>query len=75
MGAMRDAVARARTGFDQSDLMSAARALRRVERRDRLIASMLAMLLIAGWALNFVEPRQLALHLNGLLHAVAAGQV
>jgi hypothetical protein len=25
--------------------------------------------------LNFVEPRQLALHLNGLLHAVAAGQV
>ena len=42
-------------------------AARRTERRDRLIASVLLVALLAGWALNFVSVKQLSLGLGGIL--------
>ncbi len=42
-------------------------AARRTERRDRLIACVLLLALLAGWALNFVSVRQLSLSLDGFL--------
>jgi hypothetical protein len=50
-------------------------AARRTERRDRLIASALLVVLLAGWALNFVPIRQLSLDIGGFLVHAAQRQV
>ena len=42
-------------------------AARRTERRDRLIASVLLLALLAGWALNFISVKQLSLGLGSFL--------
>ena len=68
---MRNAVAREGTGnsnFPYSRLRRKHDS-RRIQRRDRLIASAVLVLLIAGWAANFVDTKQLALRLNDLLVA------
>jgi hypothetical protein len=47
-------------------------ASRQPKRGDTLIASVLLVLLIAGWVMNFVSIRQLSLGLGSLIgHAVA----
>ena len=46
-------------------------AARRTERRDRLIASALALVLLAGYVLNFVSLKQLSQDLGGYIaHAL-----
>jgi len=48
---------------------SAAHAAHRAQRLDTLIACALALVLIAGWILNFVSVRQLTLRLDSLVAA------
>ena len=46
-------------------------AARRTERRDRLVASALALVLLAGYAVNNVNLRQLSQDLGGFIaHAL-----
>ena len=49
-------------------------AARRTERRDRLIASALLVALLAGWAMNFVNIKQLSLSIGGFLAHAAQRQ-
>ncbi|KAB2910580.1 MAG: hypothetical protein F9K29_24645 [Hyphomicrobiaceae bacterium] len=68
---MHNAVAREGTGNSNLPYrrLRRKRDSRRIQRRDRLIASAVLVLLIAGWAANFVDARQLASRLNDLLAA------
>jgi hypothetical protein len=49
-------------------------AARRTERRDRLIASALALALLAGWVLNFVSVKELSVDLGGFIAYALARQ-
>jgi len=65
--------------LDQQAMMASSRGAtsafletRRAGRRDTLIASAVLVLLLAGWALNFVSVKQLTLGLGSyLVHTLA----
>ena len=73
MSALRNHAALAgHDGEDAGNGTASLLASRQPKRCDTLIASALLVLLIAGWAMNFVSVRQLSLGLGSFIAQAAA---